>query len=75
MKYLFINSIAGVGSTGRIAAEKCRELMHEGHDCCIAYGREKANCDDVPTYQIGAGLDFRLHGVLNRLTDSLAYAA
>ena len=69
MKYLFINSIAGVGSTGRIAAEKCRELMREGHDCCIAYGREKANCDDVPTYQIGTGLDFRLHGVLNRLTD------
>ena len=27
MKYLFINSVAGFGSTGRIAAEKCRELM------------------------------------------------
>ena len=27
MKYLFINSVAGFGSTGRIAAEQCRERM------------------------------------------------
>ena len=27
MKYLFINTVAGYGSTGRIAADKCRELM------------------------------------------------
>ena len=26
MKYLFINVVAGIGSTGRIAAEKCREF-------------------------------------------------
>ncbi len=32
MKYLFINSVAGIGSTGRLAAEKCRELMREGND-------------------------------------------
>ena len=38
MKYLFINSVAGFGSTGRIAAEKCRELMAEGHDCVLAFG-------------------------------------
>ena len=39
MKYLFINSVAGCGSTGRIAAEKCRELMAQGHECVLAYGR------------------------------------
>ena len=57
MKYLFINSVAGFGSTGRIAAEKCRELMAEGHECVLAFGREKANCDDIPTVQIGSAMD------------------
>ena len=69
MKYLFINSVAGFGSTGRIAAETCRELMGQGHECVLAFGREKANCDDIPTVQIGSSLDFKLHGVRNRLLD------
>ena len=69
MKYLFINSVAGFGSTGRIAAEKCRELMAQGHQCVIAYGRNKANCDDIPTICIGSALDYRIHGVVTRLFD------
>ena len=70
MKYLFINSVAGTGSTGRIAAEKCRELMAEGHECRLAYGRTLANCDDIPTIRIGSDLDFKLHGVVNRVFDN-----
>ena len=69
MKYLFINSVAGVGSTGRIVAETCRKLQSQGHSCVIAYGREKANCDDLETVAIGSSLDYKLHGVLNRITD------
>ena len=38
MKYLFINSVAGFGSTGRIAAEQCRERMAQGHECVLAFG-------------------------------------
>ena len=53
MKYLFINSVAGYGSTGRIAADKCRELMAQGHTCVLAYGRMNVNCTDIPTVQIG----------------------
>lgn len=68
MKYLFINSVAGVGSTGRIVAETCRRLQQQGHICAIAYGREKANCDDLETVQIGTPLDYKIHGVLNRIT-------
>ena len=56
MKYLFINSVAGIGSTGRIAAQQCRELMAEGHSCVLAFGRNSANCDDIPTIQIGREL-------------------
>ena len=75
MKYLFINSVAGFGSTGRIAAEKCRELMAEGHECVIAFGREKANCDDLQTVQIGSSLDYKLHGIRCRLLDDHGFGS
>lgn len=70
MKYLFINSVAGFGSTGRIVADKCRQLMAQGHECLIAYGRDKANCDDVPSVCIGTPLDYKLHGVMSRILDN-----
>lgn len=69
MKYLFINTVAGVGSTGRIAADKCRELQAQGQECVLAYGRGQSHCSDVATYKIGTALDYRLHGVLTRLFD------
>lgn len=75
MKYLFINSVAGIGSTGRIAADKCRELMQQGHECVLAYGRQKANCDDIRTMQIGSPLDFKLHGVMTRIFDNHGFAS
>ena len=73
MKYLFINSVAGVGSTGRIAADKCRELMKEGHECVLAYGRTCRNCDDISTIRIGGDLDVKVHGVLNRVFDNQGF--
>lgn len=75
MKYLFINSVAGVGSTGRIAAEQCRELMAQGHSCVIAYGREMRGCDGIPTIQIGTPLDYKLHGVRTRLLDDHGFGS
>ena len=67
MKYLFINVVAGSGSTGKIATQMCRQLQAEGHQCVLAYGRWKANCDDIDTYRIGNALDYRLHGLQTRL--------
>ncbi|MGN1027061.1 MAG: glycosyl transferase, partial [Faecousia sp.] len=61
MKYLFINAVAGNGSTGRIAAEQCRTLIAQGHECLLAYGRDKSGCPDVPTVRIGSELEVRLH--------------
>jgi len=75
MKYLFINSVAGFGSTGRIAAEKCRELMGQGHQCVLAFGRDKANCDDISTVQIGSGLDVKIHAMRNRLLDDHGFGS
>ena len=73
MKYLFINVVAGVGSTGRIAAQQCRELMAQGHECRLAYGRRAANCDDIPTIRIGSDWDTRLHGALSRVFDDQGF--
>lgn len=75
MKYLFINSVAGFGSTGRIAAEKCRELMAQGQECVLAYGRDKANCDDIPTVCIGSKMAYTLHGLESRLLDDQGFGS
>lgn len=75
MKYLFINSVAGFGSTGRLAAEKCRELMAQGHQCVLAYGREKSGCEDVPTVRIGSAWDYRLHGLEARVLDNQGFGS
>lgn len=69
MKYLLINVVAGSGSTGRIAAEQCRQLKAQGHECVLAYGRKVRNCDDLTTHRIGMAFDYRVHGVLTRLFD------
>lgn len=69
MKYLFINSVAGSGSTGKIVTYTCRQLQKEGHQCAIAYGRWKANCDDIETYRIGTAFDYRVHGLYTRVLD------
>ena len=75
MKYLFINSVAGFGSTGRIAAGQCRGLMAQGHECVLAFGREEANCSDIPTVRIGTPMDYRLHGAESRLLDDSGFGS
>lgn len=69
MRFLFVNVVAGSGSTGRIAAQQCRELQEQGHECVLAYGRWESNCEDVTTHRIGTALDYRIHGLLTRLFD------
>ena len=73
MKYLFINSYAGYGSTGRIAADTCRKLTAQGHQCLLAYGREKVNCDDVQTVRIGSDLDNKINALQNRFLDNQGF--
>ena len=70
MKYLFINSCAGWGSTGRIVEETCRELMAQGHECRIAYGRYLSGCQGIETLRINSDLDNKVNVLLNRLFDN-----
>ena len=73
MKYLFINVTAGFGSTGRIVAETCRDLMAEGHQCLIGYGRKEVNCPDIPTLRIGGELDKKINAGMSRLLDNCGF--
>lgn len=75
MKYLFINSVAGFGSTGRIAADQCRELTAQGHECVLAFGRYESHCPDVRTVFIGGKLNTRLHGLEARLLDDMGFSS
>ena len=73
MKYLFINVTAGFGSTGRIVAETCRELMAHGHQCLIGYGRKEVRCPDIPTLRIGGDLDKKINAGMSRFLDNCGF--
>ena len=57
MKYLFINSVVGYGSTGKIVYKLCKDLTAEGNQCVAAWGRACINSDDIDTYKIGNKFD------------------
>lgn len=71
MKYLFINSVCGIRSTGRICTDLAQQLEAQGHQCRIAYGR----VDEVPpafrkyAVRIGRDADLKVHALETRLLD------
>lgn len=75
MKYLFINVLAGSASTGRLCAEKCRELMRQGDECLLAFGRGVTGCEDIPTLQIGTAVDYNLHAAMSRVLDNQGFGS
>ena len=75
MKYLFINTVAGYGSTGRIAADKCRELNAQGHTCVLAYGRMKTGCEDIQTMKIGSDFGVKCHALESRMLDNSGFGS
>lgn len=74
MKVLQINSVCGVGSTGRIATDIYEILKSQGHDCKVVYGRGSAN--NIPindTYRIGNDCDVNFHAMMTRITDKTGF--
>jgi len=68
MRVLQINSVCGIGSTGRIATDIHKLLIEQGHESYIAYGRgEAVNCDNA--IKIGSDLDIYKHFMLTRVLD------
>ncbi len=74
MKVLQINSVCGVGSTGRIATDLYKVLEEQGHECLIAYGRGTAP-EGINSYKIGTNLDNYLHVARTRLLDQQGYGS
>ena len=74
MKVLMINSVCGVGSTGRIAADLSRVLEREGHQSIVAYGR-KEPMGEVEHIRIGTDLDVKAHGAYARLLDRTGFGS
>lgn len=68
MKVLQINSVCGVGSTGRIATDIHKVLTDQGHTSYVAFGRDKPHSCDT-AIRIGSPVDYYLHALLTRLSD------
>lgn len=74
MKVLQINSVCGIGSTGRIAIDIHNILIEQGHDSYIAYGRNlPKNCDNV--IKIGTRIDNYTHLAKTRVLDKHGFGS
>lgn len=74
MKVLQINSVCGIGSTGRIATDIHNILIEQGHESYIAYGRDlPKNCDNA--IRIGTIIDNYAHVAKTRLLDKHGFGS
>jgi len=68
VRVLQINSVCGIGSTGRIATDIDNLLRQRGHESYIAYGRgQSLHCGS--TIKIGTNQDVYKHVIKTRLLD------
>ena len=68
MRVLFINTVYGKGSTGRIIKDLGNSIVKNGGEFCVAFGRGECG-DDINFYRIGNKKDYMLHALLSRFTD------
>ena len=69
MKVLQVNSVANIGSTGRIMEQIGLAAQRAGWESYIAYGR-RASISQSHLIKIGSSLDIMWHGVVSRLFDA-----
>ncbi|WP_297712630.1 glycosyltransferase [Clostridium sp.] len=74
MKILQINSVCGVGSTGRIATDLYKLIEEAGHECVIAYGRGTAP-EGIKTIKIGTNFDNYMHVAKTRIFDKHGFGS
>ena len=74
MNILQINSVCGIGSTGRIATDLHFIFLSQGQQSTIAFGRDTAqNC--AQTIRIGSKFDNYLHLARTRILDSHGFGS
>lgn len=74
MKIMQINSVCGIGSTGKITTDLYKVMKAQGHECIICYGRGTAP-KGFATYRIGTDTDVYKHVLYTRITDKTAFAS
>ena len=76
MKFLMINVVCGIRSTGRICTDIADVLTAQGHKVKIAYGREKVP-EKYQKYAVRIGSEFgtKLHGLKARVFDSAGFGS
>lgn len=72
MRVLFINTVFGKGSTGRIIKELGEAIEETGGEYKVAYGRGEVT-DQEHTYFIGSKADRYIHAGLSRITDRAGF--
>lgn len=77
MKILFINSVCGIGSTGRICTDLAQEYEAKGWEVKIAYGRNAFVPEKYQKYAVRIGTDFdvKMHVVKARLLDGSGFGS
>ena len=76
MKVLLINSVCGIGSTGKIVGALAEEFTARGHEAVIAYGRD----GNVPekylpyAHRIGSDTGVKVSALRTRLLDDHGFA-
>ncbi|WP_146548894.1 glycosyltransferase [Rummeliibacillus suwonensis] len=73
-KILQINSVCGIGSTGRIATDIHQLLLEQGYDSYIAYGRD-STIQDEKIIRIGTKYDNYAHVALTRIYDQHGFGS
>lgn len=74
MKVLQINSVCGVGSTGRIATDLYKVMKENGIEPKIAFGI--GNAENIPkedAFKFGNKFDYYVHNAVSRITDRAGF--
>ena len=66
MRILYINSVFGNGSTGRIVADLAKGANHAGYECFVASGF--GNSDNVPFAEVKHFCSYSEYRVRNALS-------
>ena len=76
MKVLLINSVCGIGSTGKICGAIAEDYAARGHEVVIAYGRDGTVPDKYRPYahRIGNDLGVTVSALRTRLLDDHGFA-
>ena len=72
MRVLFINTVYGRGSTGKIVADLGKMIEENAGEFKVAYGRGD-NSADPHCYRIGNDPDMYIHAGLSRITDRAGF--